>query len=198
MEKDRFFIEYFFMGGIVLYSLYLFIFSNSLKGLEEEITEKMKALPIAILIRYLMFLAFNSYFVNMLFDISWLLWICLFSVIGLWIILTDHKITISYFILNFVLLFFFFTAGVPTHQDSFKDYISDHTEYECLTLECVKVKEVIEDETLKTEIKPHSIVGYSFDWYLLFARGNISLQDEEGNIEVLEGTNIGGLWLLNK
>jgi hypothetical protein len=37
MEKDPFFIEYFF-GGIMFFSLYLLIFIRTAKGLEEEIT----------------------------------------------------------------------------------------------------------------------------------------------------------------
>lgn len=198
MDKDPFFIEYIFMAGVILFSVYQLYISKTMKGLEEEVDEKMKARPIANVIRYWMFLAFNSYFANMFFDIGWLLWISLFSMLALWILLIEHKFSFSYLISITIILLFFLGAGVPNHQDSFVNYISDSTDYECLSVECVKITEVVTEDILKTEIKILSIQGYSFDWYLLFAKGALTLKDEEGRIEEFEGINIGGLWLLDK
>jgi hypothetical protein len=182
----------------VFYSIYHLFISKTSAGLEKEIEEKMQAHPVANVIRYLIFIAVNSFLGNMFFDIGWLLWISFFSAVALWILLVEHQFNFSYLSSIFMILLIFLGAGVPTHQQSFINHISDHTEYECLRIECVKVSEVHVNDELKTEIKTLSIQGYSFDWYMLFARGGLTLKDEDGNIKVFSGVNIGGLWLLDK
>ena len=134
----------------------------------------------------------------MFFDIGWLLWISFFSAVALWIMLIEHQFTFSYLISIIVILFVFLGSAVPNHQQSFLNHINDKTEYECFSIECVRVSQVVVEDRLKTEIKTFSIQGYSFDWYLLFAKGALMLKDEEGDIKEFKGINIGGLWLLDK
>lgn len=198
MDKGSLIISSIVMVIAIFYSIYLLFFSKTIVGLEEEVDEKMKARPIANVIRYLLFLAVNSFLANMFFDIGWLLWISFFSAVALWILLIEHQFTFPYLISIIVILFIFLGAAVPNHQQSFLNHINDKTEYECFSIECVRVSEVVVEDTLKTEIKTFSIQGYSFDWYLLFAKGALLLKDEEGNIKEFKGINIGGLWLLDK
>lgn len=198
MDKGLFIIASIGMAIGILYSIYHLFISKKTFELEQEIDEKMKARPVANVIRYLIFIAVNSFLANMFFDIGWLLWISFFSAVALWILVAEHQFNFSYLISIILVLLIFLGAGVPTHQQSFMNHISDSTEYECLRIECVKVSDVVVDDELKTEIKILSIQGYSFDWYLLFARGGLSLKDEDGNLKEFSGINIGGLWLLDK
>jgi hypothetical protein len=198
MDEGSLVISSIAMAIAILYSIYHLYISKKSAGLEQEIEEKMKARPVANVIRYLIFLSVNSFLANMFFDIGWLLWISFFSAVALWILLVEHQFNFSYLISIILILLIFLGTGVPTHQQSFINYISEHTEYECLRIECVKVSDVVVDDELKTEIKILSIQGYSFDWYMLFARGGLSLKDEDGNVKEFSGINIGGLWLLDK
>lgn len=198
MDKGSFIIASIGMAISILYSIYQLFFSKKSEGLEQEIDEKMKARPIANVIRYLIFLAINSFLANMFFDIGWLLWISFLSAVALWILLVEHQFNFSYLISIVIILLIFLGAGVPKHQQSFLNHISDHTEYKCFSIECVKVSQVVIEDKLKTEIETYSIQGYSFDWYLLFAKGALLLKNEQGNMEEFRGVNIGGLWLLDK
>ncbi|WP_102262329.1 hypothetical protein [Mesobacillus jeotgali] len=198
MDKGSFIISSIVMAISILYLIYQLFISKTTVGLEQEINEKMKASPVANVIRYLIFIAINSFLANMFFDIGWLLWISFFSAVALWILLVDHQFNFSYIISIIIILLIFFGAGVPKHQQSFLNHISEHTEYKCFSIECVKVSQVVIDDNLKTEIETYSIQGYSFDWYLLFAKGVLLLTDEQGNMEEFRGVNIGGLWLLDK
>ena len=198
MDKGSFIISSIVMAISILYFIYQLFISKTTVGLEQEINEKMKDRPIANVIRYLIFLAVNSFLANMFFDIGWLLWISFFSAVALWILLVDHQFNFSYLISIIIFLLIFLGAGVPKHQQSFLNHISEYTEYKCFSIECVKVSQVVIDDNLKTEIETYSIQGYSFDWYLLFAKGALLLKDEQGNMEEFRGVNIGGLWLLEK
>ncbi|MFT9600268.1 hypothetical protein [Mesobacillus sp.] len=198
MDKGALMISFIGISIAILYSIYQLFISKTTVGLEQEIDEKMKARPIANVIRYLIFLAVNSFLANMFFDIGWLLWISFFSAVALWILLVEHRFNFPYLISIIVILLIFLGAGVPKHQQSFLNHISDHTEYNCFSIECVKVSQVVIDDELKTEIETYSIQGYSFDWYLLFSKGALLLKDEQGNMEEFRGVNIGGLWLLEK
>lgn len=186
------------MALAILYSIYHLFISKISTGLEQEIEAEMKAHPVANVIRYLIFIAVNSFLANMFFDIGWLLWISFFSAVALWILLVEHQFNFSYLFSIILILLIFMGAGVPAHQQSFRNHISDHTDYKCFSIECVKVSQVVIDDELKTEINILTIQGYSFDWYMLFARGNLTLKDEDGNIKEFSGINIGGLWLLDK
>ncbi len=197
MDKGSLIIASIGMAISILYSIYQLFISKTSGGLEKEVEEKMKARPVANVIRYLIFIAVNSFLANMFFDIGWLLWISFFSAFALWILLIEHQFNFSYLISIIMILLLFLGAGVPTHQQSFINHITDSTEYECLRIECVKVSDVVVDDELKTEVKVLSIQGYSFDWYMLFARGELILKDEDGNVNEFSGINIGGLWLLN-
>jgi hypothetical protein len=198
MDKGSLIISFIGMAVVILYSIYHLFISKKTVGLEQEVEEKIKARPITNVIRYLIFLAFNSFLANMFFDIGWLLWISFFSAVALWILLIEHQFNFSYLISIIVILLIYLGAGVPNHQQSFLNQISDHTEYNCFSIECVKVSQVVIEDELKTEIETYSIQGYSFDWYLLFAKGALLLKDEQGNMEEFRGVNIGGLWLLEK
>ncbi|ESU33218.1 hypothetical protein G3A_07550 [Bacillus sp. 17376] len=198
MDKGSLMISFIGMAIAILYSTYHLFISKKTVGLEQEVEEEIKARPIANVIRYLIFLAINSFLANMFFDIGWLLWISFFSAVALWIMLVEHQFNFSYLISIIIILLIFLGAAVPKHQQSFLNHISDHTEYNCFSIECVKVSQVVIYDELKTEIETYSIQGYSFDWYLLFAKGALLLKDEQGNMEEFTGVNIGGLWLLEK
>jgi hypothetical protein len=198
MDAGSLIISFISMTVGILYSIYLLFISKKGDELEQEIAVKMKARPIANVIRYLIFLAINSFLANLFFDIGWLLWISFLSAVALWILLIEHQFNYSYLLSIIAILLIFLGAAVPKHQQSFMKHISDHTEYKCFSIECVKVSQVVIEDELKTEIKTYSIQGYSFDWYLLFSKGALLLNDEEGNIEEFRGANIGGLWLLDK
>ncbi|GAM14882.1 hypothetical protein [Mesobacillus selenatarsenatis] len=198
MDKGILVISFIGMTIAILYFIYHLFISKKTAGLEQEIEEKMKARPIANVIRYLIFLSINSFLANRFFDIGWLLWISFFSAVALWILLVDHQFNFSYLISSIIILLIYLGAGVPNHQQSFLNHISDHTEYNCFSIECVKVSQVVIEDELKTEIETYSIQGYSFDWYFLFAKGALFLKDEQGNMEEFTGVNIGGLWLLEK
>lgn len=197
MKEGSLIISYVFMAVVILYSIYQLFLSKKMSELEQEIAEKMQARPVFNVIRYLIFLAFNFYFSNMFFDIGWLLWISFLSVIALGLLIVELKFNKASIISVLIILLFFLGSSVPNHYDSFVEYISEQTEYECLRIECVKVSEVVVDDKLKTDVKIFSIEGSYYDWYLLFAKGALTLKDEEGNIEELKGINIGGLWLLD-
>jgi hypothetical protein len=182
----------------ILYLFYYLFISKKTVGLEQEVEEKIKARPIANVIRYLIFLAINSFLANMFFDIGWLLWISFLSAVALWILLVEHQFNSSYIMSIIIILLILLGAAVPKHQQSFLNHISDHTEYNCFTIECVKVSQVGIEDKLKNEIETYSIQDYSFDWYLLFAKGALLLKDEQGNMEEFTGFNIGGLWLVDK
>ncbi|WLR57530.1 hypothetical protein LC048_12115 [Mesobacillus subterraneus] len=198
MDKGALIISGIGMGLVILYSIYYLFISKKTVGLEQEVEEKIKARPIAKVIRYLIFLSINSFLANMFFDIGWLLWVSFLSSVALWILLIEHKFNYSYLFSIMFILLIFLGAAVPNHQQSFMKHISDHTEYNCFSIECVKVTQVVIEDELETEIKTYSIQGYSFDWYLLFAKGALLLKDEQGNMEEFRGVNIGGLWLLDK
>ncbi|MBT2691604.1 hypothetical protein [Bacillus sp. ISL-55] len=198
MDKGSLIISFIGMAVIILYSIFYLFISKKTVGLEQEVKEEIEARSIANVIRYLIFLAFNSFLANMFFDIGWLLWISFFSAVALWILLVKHKFNISYLISVILILLIYLGASVPKHQQSFLNHISDHTEYKCFSIECVKVSQVVIEDKLKTEIETYSIQGYSFDWYLLFAKGALLIKDEQGNMEEFRGVNIGGLWLLEK
>ncbi|MGV2941266.1 hypothetical protein AB5I83_16810 [Mesobacillus sp. LC4] len=198
MDEGSLVISSIGMAIAILYSIYHLFISKKTLELEQEIDEKMKARPVANVIRYLIFLAVNSFLANMFFDVGWLLWISFCSAVALWILLVEHQFNLSYLISIILILLIFLGAGVPTHQKSFINHISDHTEYKCLRIECVKVAEIVVEDKVKTEVKIYSIQDFSFDWYLLFARGELILKDEDGNVKEFSGINIGGLWLLDK
>ncbi|WP_226087437.1 hypothetical protein [Mesobacillus sp. S13] len=191
-------ISFVFMAGAILYSVYQLYFSKETLSLEQEIIDKMEARPIARVIRYLLFLAFNGYFANMFFDIGLMLWISFFSVITLGLLLIELKFDKSSIISVLLVIIAFLGNSLPNDYDSFIEYVSEQTEYKCLRIECVKVSEVIVEGNLETEVKIYSIQDFSFDWYLLFARGELILKDEDGNVKEFSGINIGGLWLLDK
>ncbi|MBT2682874.1 hypothetical protein [Bacillus sp. ISL-37] len=141
----------------ILYLFYYLFISKKTVGLEQEVEEKIKARPIANVIRYLIFLAINSFLANMFFDIGWLLWISFLSAVALWILLVEHQFNSSYIMSIIIILLILLGAAVPKHQQSFLNHISDHTEYNCFTIECVKVSQVGIEDKLKTEIETYSI-----------------------------------------
>jgi hypothetical protein len=196
MEKDPFLIEYIFMAVVILYSIYQLFFSKKSSELEQEIAEKLEARPILNVIRYLTLLTFNSYFAHMFFDIGWLLWISFLSFIALWVLLVELKFNLSSVVAVLLVILFFLGSSLPRDSRSFERYISDQTDFECLRIECLKITEVITEDTFKTEVNPFFIQDSSFDWYLFFARGSLILKDENGNVAEFSGVNIGGLWLL--
>ncbi len=147
------FVGILFMIVALVLSIYQAFYSKTAKEMVLEVSEKMTPRSLAGIIQYLILIALNTYFAHMLFDITWMLWITLVSIIGLEIILAEKRFSKSLILATGLMLLFIYSSSIPTHSDSFTDYINDKTEYQCFTLECVKVIEKItSDDLLQTEV----------------------------------------------
>lgn len=185
------------MGLIFLYSVYqLFV-----KGFDKDELETDHPKSLSNLVRYLLFGTINSFFAGRFFEIDWLNWIAFYSILGIIICLKSEKEDKKQFfqrlIIAFVAFILFSMYRVPTHPQSFEKYINSKEMYRCVTrFECVKITPVVTNQNvLKTKVEILSINGYSFKWYLLFAKSGIQLADDKGNIEEIKGINICGYWI---
>lgn len=82
MDDDMVDIDITFMILVVILSIYQIYFSNSFK----ELSDDLKSPALMNTIKYLYFIAFTSFFANMFFDLDRMLFVTLFSVVGLGII----------------------------------------------------------------------------------------------------------------
>jgi hypothetical protein len=184
------------MGLIFIFSFYQFF----IKGFDKEVMDTFFPKSLSNIASYLSFGAINSFFANRFFEIDWMLWITFYSIIGILICKKSKKSERKFsqkLIIAFIIFLFFSIFRVPTNQASFENYINSKEMYQCVTgWECVKITAGIrEHSTLRAKAEILSIGGYSFDWYLLFAKGSIQLADDKGNIEEIKGVNICGFWI---
>ncbi len=196
-NRDVFILNYVLMGFVVIYSIYLLF----VKGFDKADFESVHPNSISSLVRYLLFGAINSFFAGWLFEIDWLNWITFYSIIGIISCIKSEKEGKKQFfqklIIVFIVFIFFCGYRVPTNRASFESYINSKEMYQCVTgWECVKISaEIQEHSSLRAKAEILSIDGYTFDWYVLFAKGSMKLADNKGNIEEIKGVNICGFWI---
>ncbi|MFJ5714299.1 hypothetical protein [Neobacillus sp. NPDC093127] len=189
-------MDYVFMGLIFIFSIYLFF----VKDFDKDELEVDHPESLSNLVRYLLFGTINSFFAGSLFEIDWLIWIALYSVMGI-IICTrskkaekelSQKLTFA-----FIVLLFFSMYRVPTHPASIENYINSKAMFKCVNrVECVKITPVITDRNeIKTKVEILSVKEDTFDWYLLFARASFKLADDKGKVEEIKAVNICGFWI---
>lgn len=181
---------------IFIFSFYQFF----IKGFNKEIMDTFNSNSISNIAHYLSFGAINSFFANRFFEIDWMLWITFYSIIGILICKKTEKGERKYSqkLIIFLIVFLFFSIyRVPTHPASFEKYINSKEMYQCVTRwECVKISsEISEHDSLRAKAEILSINGYTFDWYVLYAKGYIQLANDKGNIEEINGVNICGFWI---
>jgi hypothetical protein len=178
---------------IVILTVYLFFFRKK-RVLDSEDLEPKSFL---ILYRYLGFGAVNSYFAGMIFDLAWIYWITLYSVIGLLFCFKTKNKIVSRTVAIIFFMIVFAIGQVPLHNGSFEKYINQKDMYQCVnSWECVKITTVIAPNgNSKTVADIVNIIDSSFDWYLVFAKGSMKLEEQDGRIDVLRGINVAGIWI---
>jgi len=152
------------------------------------------------LARYLHFGTMISIFIVIIYDIYWVMWIALYSMIGLVLCLKPKKEENQFwrnFIFIILILLVFNILRIPSHLNSFLDYISSKDMYQCVqSFECVKMTSVTtSDDTLTTKVEILSVEDYSYDFYYLFAKGSMKLANEDGSVDEMKGLNIAGFWI---
>ncbi|MEH7383236.1 hypothetical protein V7138_22430 [Bacillus sp. JJ1533] len=101
----------------------------------------------------------------------------------------------SFSIGSLVFAVVFCILRVPTHPDSFQQWLGENKQLYCPSgFDCVKVSTSIEGENLVTKSEIVPIHFYDMNWYLLFATGDFSYIDSDGNEVQYEGVNIAGWW----
>ncbi|MEH7225217.1 hypothetical protein V7112_15520 [Bacillus sp. JJ1566] len=112
--------------------------------------------------------------------------------------LAEKKGRMKIWVGGFVIVTFLFCGfRVPTHSDSFQNWVSEKNQLYCPSgFDCVKVSTDIDSNqhlVTKSEIVP--ITGGYTNWYLLFAKGYFSYEDETGKEVHYQGINIAGWWI---
>lgn len=145
-----------------------------------------------VLKRYLSFIIINSFFFFSIFDIKSVLWITLICAIGL-ILHTKSPIK-DQAIFIFIVIFIFVIYRVPASPAEFETYLIEEHAIHCSAVECIEVVEVVNDNKLQMQATKYAIQGLTFDWYFVFAQGQIVL-----NKENIRAINIAGFWIqINK
>lgn len=166
---------------------YLFLRSNVRK-------EWGKLSPSSSILPYLCFGGTAAYFGAHIFELEWLYWITLYSVVG--ILVSERELNIAKkIVLGVFILFLLSVFRVPT-DDSFKEYISSKDRYQCIRdYECVKItSKKTADGRQETVVEILKIKGRSFEWKLFYAIGSLTLENDKGEEETLRGFNIAGFW----
>ncbi|NMH70108.1 hypothetical protein HF072_15095 [Bacillus sp. RO3] len=173
----------------------LFFYQIFIKA-EKEDSIKFRPESLSSLANFLHLGALISLFAHIIFDISWVTWIGVYSVLGLILCLKPKNVAnegVRKVVIILLVLVVFNTIRIPTHPDAFQDYISSKEKYQCIHyFECVKMTSVTtSDDLLETKVEIVPVEGYSFDTYFLFAKGSMKLANEEE----MKGVNIGGFWI---
>ncbi|REB07132.1 hypothetical protein DVB69_09760 [Sporosarcina sp. BI001-red] len=148
------------------------------------IAKKMKA---DLLSRYLLFVLINSFFFFKIFHEQSALWVTLICAIGL--VLNTKLLIIKKVVLILVTGIVVSVYRVPFSSAEFDDYVKGAYGIECVGSECVKVKKVVREDTMKLQTNEYSIQGYSFHWYYVFSRGELTLNDKS-----IKAINVMGFW----
>ncbi|MGM0840187.1 MAG: hypothetical protein ACQEWE_05640 [Bacillota bacterium] len=164
---------------------------------EKEDRGRFRPESLPSLANFLHFGAMLSVFALIIFDISWVTWIGVYSLVGLIICLKPKNAeneTARKIVLLLLVVVVFNTIRVPTHPRAFQDYISSKEQYQCIQyFECVKMTSITtSDDLLETKVEVLPVEGYSYDTYFLFAKGFMKLAGEDE----IKGLNIGGYWIV--
>lgn len=175
--------------------LVVFFYNLFLRG---DVKKEWKELsPSSSILSYFCFGGAASYFGARILELDWLYLIALYSVIG--ILVSERELnTVKKIVIVMFILFLFSIYRVPT-DDSFKDYISSKDMYQYMRdYECVKItSKTTHDSQLETVVEILRIKGRSFEWELFYAKGSLTLENSEGEIEELRGINVAGFWFDN-
>ncbi|MDV2682785.1 hypothetical protein RYX56_00200 [Alkalihalophilus lindianensis] len=189
-------MDYFFM----LIILSLSVYNIYIKGNDERIWAKVgeeQVESIKSSIQFLCFGGINSFFGGYIFGLEWLYWITFYSVLVMIICFESiHRKRSTRIGMVVVVIAIFMILRVPNHPGSFEDHINSMEGYQCLYgLECVKIgTSDTEDDTFEIVTNVFMVQRNSYDWYILFAKAAITLEDDEGNVEEIRGLNIAGFW----
>lgn len=173
----------------------LYVYQIFMKA-EKDDSIKFRPESLSSLANFLHFGAMISLFAHIIFDISWVTWIGVYSVVGLILCLKPRNAeneVVRKMVMIVLVLVVFHTIRIPTHPRAFQDYISSKEQYQCIQyFECVKMTSITtSDDLLETKVEVLPVEGYSCDTYFLFAKGSMKLANEEE----MKGVNIGGFWI---
>ncbi|MCC3356108.1 hypothetical protein [Bacillus sp. REN16] len=141
----------------------------------------------------------------MVFSFGWIffkeglfLWLIFYTVNLLLLFLAEKKNRVKIWVGGFVIATFLFCGiRVPTHPDSFQNWVSEKNQLYCPSgFDCVKVSTYIdknENLVTKSEIVPITL-AYT-NHYFIFATGYFSYEDGSGEEVHYEGINIAGWWI---
>lgn len=148
------------------------------------ISKKMKT---DFLIKYLSFVLINSFFIFYLFHYQSALLVLLICAMGL--ILTMKATVIKKSLLILLVGIGVSLYRVPLSSAEFDDYVKDTYGIECLTSECVEVIKIEDGNKVELKMNEYTIQGYSFNWYYIFSKGELMLNDKS-----IKAVNVMGLW----
>ncbi|MEH7235372.1 hypothetical protein [Bacillus sp. JJ1562] len=183
----------------IAYAVYQFFCKKE----DEEEIEMDPSILKPVLKQYLNFIGFGivvSILGWMIFKEALLLWLFLnTSILGILLVsLVQKRYLLQNLLFGFSIVAILFCGfRVPTHSDSFQNGVTDNKQLYCPSgLDCVKVSTYIDEKqnlVTKAEIVP--ITSGDTNWYLIFATGHFSYEDETGKEVNYKGINIAGWWI---
>lgn len=148
------------------------------------IVKKMKT---DFLAKYLLFILISSFFFFKIFHEQSALWVTLICTVGL--VLNAKLPTLKKVVLILVAGIVVSLYRVPFSSDEFDDYLKATYGIECLGTECVEVVKIVSEDTMELQTNEYSIQGYSYNWYSVFSKGEIELNDKS-----IKAVNVLGFW----
>lgn len=187
-------VDYIFMFLIFFITLYSLFFKKE-KETEEDWKE-VSPKTVSMFYRFLYFGAINSFFANMIFDIEWMIWITVYSALGMVICYNSNKTKRSTKIaLVIAIIIFFSIYRVTGNPISFGEFVNSREDIQCkYQLECVMISYDETGETFETITKIIPVRGFSYDHYFLYSKGSIKLGENAEDEEEIKGINIAGFW----
>lgn len=149
------------------------------------ILKKMRA---DFLTKYVVFVLFNSFFYFAFFHEKSALWVTLICAIGLIMNTNFPRVKKTVLIVMSGILIGLWC--VPLSSGEFDTYLSDSWGIQCLGSECVEVAKVDSKNAVELQKYESFIHNYTFDWYFVFAVGEIELNNKS-----IKAINIMGLWI---
>jgi hypothetical protein len=136
--------------------------------------------------RYLSFLVVTSSFFVMVFDTIGVTWLTLLCAVGLIIHARFSTKKTIFFSLLAVILFAVYR--VPANPYDFETgFLQEMENIHCSVNKCVEVKEVVIQDNLQIQTDTYMIQDFSFEWYVVFAAGEIQFDNR-----TMKAINIAG------